>query len=400
MIAGLRIANFRSIRNQKLKLAPITILYGHNSAGKSSILYSVAVLKNVVLNPNQQSLAFFNLGFANLGDFQKVAFDHKDENFVSFEVEVDAPDGARINYEVSIRGAEGKFALRANGKFKVELKLAITLPYPLNQQDSKEIELDGRSFSVTWNGVTAQVTPKEQDPESLEKAQEIARSLNSPIEAIRKIDFVPLRRGFSKPHYSPVAQTPLLLTEDEVATYLANNMYLQGKLSTYLERILGREFRIHLPPGTAMFSLYTVEKATGLTVEVINDGFGINQIIWLLAKCLRNDADTICIEEPEIHLHPTAVRTLAQTLVGMVRRESKSFIVSTHSEALVMALLSFVAQGELKPDELCCYLAKKEEKETVLEYQEVRENGQIKGGLTSFIEAELKDLKAFLKPQE
>lgn len=400
MLTGLRIANFRSIRNQELKIAPITILYGHNSAGKSSALYSVAVLKNLILNPNQQSLAFFNIGFANLGEFQKVVFDHREENFLGFEVEAEVPDATKTSYGVSIRGAEGKLALRANGKFKVDLKLAITLPYPLNQQDSKDIEFDGRSFSVAWNGVTAQVAPKEQDPQSLEKAQEIARSLNGPIEAIRKIDFVPLRRGFSKPHYSPVAQTPLLLTEDEVATYLANNMYLQGKLSNYLERILGREFRIHVQPGTAMFSLYTVEKTTGLTVEVINDGFGINQVIWLLAKCLRNDVDTVCIEEPEIHLHPTAVRTLAQALVRMVRSESKSFLLSTHSEALVTAVLSLVVQGELKPDELCCYLVRKEEKETVLEYQEVQENGQIKGGLTSFVEAELEDLKAFLKAQE
>jgi len=399
MIVGLKILNFRSIRNQEIKLAPITVLYGRNSTGKSSVLYSLVVIKNVILNPNQQSLGFFNLGFINLGDFQKVVFDHKDKNPIRFEMELHE-DEVKMNYELMIRGSEGMFALKTDGKFKIELKLDVNFPYPLNREDRRVIRFDEESFTITWNGVNAQVTSEKQGSESLEKAQKIIRILNGVAEAIRSIDFIPLRRGFSKPSYSIVGQTPLLLTEEEVATYLANNAYLEGKVSTYLEEVLNREFRIRNPPGTAMFYLYTVEKSTGLMTEVINDGFGVNQVIWLLAKCLRDDVSFLCIEEPEIHLHPTALRKLARVMVKMIKKESKRFLISTHSETFVTALLSLVAQGELKPDELYCYLVDKKEGETILERQEVKENGQIEGGLASFMEAELEDLKAFLKAQD
>lgn len=398
MINSFRVTNFRSIKNQEVKIAPLTVIYGHNSAGKSSLLYSLCILRNIVLNPNQQPLAFFNLTFANLGDFEKVIFDHKKGNFIVFENEV-IKNSTKLRYEVSIRETEGKFTLKADGKIKAEFTVAVSFPYPLNQRDQKTIELDGKLFNVAWNGITAEVTPAEQTPELLERAKKIAELLNSPVKALQRMDFVPLKRGFTKPNYSPVALTPFLLGEDEVATMLANDMYLQGKLSTYLERILDREFRIHVPPGTAMFSLYTVEKPLGLTVEVINDGFGVNQVIWLLSKCLR-DVDLVCIEEPEIHLHPKAVRKLAEALVHMVKHESKRFIISTHSESLVTALLSLISKGELKPEELSCYLAKRERKETVLEYQQAEEGGQIKGGLASFMEAELEDLKAFLKVRD
>lgn len=398
MINSFRVTNFRSIKDLKIKIAPITVIYGHNSTGKSSLLYSLCVLRNIVLNPNQQPLAFFNLTFANLGGFEKVVFDHRKGNFIGFENEV-KKDNTELKYEVQIRGTEGKFTLKVDGEIKAEFIVATSFPYPLNQQDQKTIELNGKLFNVTWNGIISKVTPAEQTPELLEKAKKIAELLNSPIEVLRRMDFIPLKRGFTKPNYSPVALTPLLLAEDEVATTLANDIYLQGKLSTYLERILDREFRIHVPPGVAMFSLYTVEKPLGLTVDVINDGFGVNQVIWLLAKCLR-DVDLVCIEEPEIHLHPTAVRKLAKAIVHMVKHESKRFIISTHSESFVTALLSLISEDELKPEELSCYLSKRERKETVLEHQQVEEGGQIKGGLASFMEAELEDLKTFLKARD
>ena len=49
----LDIKNFRSIKDQSVELAPITVLYGPNGSGKSSLLYSLLVMKNVILNLEQ-----------------------------------------------------------------------------------------------------------------------------------------------------------------------------------------------------------------------------------------------------------------------------------------------------------------------------------------------------------
>ena len=62
----LDIKNFRSIKDQSVELAPITVLYGPNGSGKSSLLYSLLIMKNVILHLERQTGDFFNLDFANL----------------------------------------------------------------------------------------------------------------------------------------------------------------------------------------------------------------------------------------------------------------------------------------------------------------------------------------------
>ncbi len=55
-----------------------------------------------------------------------------------------------------------------------------------------------------------------------------------------------------------------------------------------------------------------------------------------------------------------------------------------------------MAEGLIEPDDLCCYLTTKEKRATVCKGQKADRAGQIEGGLTSFVEAELEDLRKFL----
>jgi AAA15 family ATPase/GTPase len=65
----IKIRNFRAIENQEVKLAPITVVYGANGAGKSSLLYALQTLKNAIFNSNSPTSGFFNFGFTSLGGF-------------------------------------------------------------------------------------------------------------------------------------------------------------------------------------------------------------------------------------------------------------------------------------------------------------------------------------------
>ncbi len=396
----LTLKNFRSIKEaDDLEIAPLTLLYGANGAGKSSLIYGLLTLKNILLNPSQQVDGLFNYSFANLGSYEAVVFNHKVSNKI--QIGITTHTGPfQVSYQVDFdeRNAQFSLNLQLDEKNKADLLIKITWPYSLNKKATTKFRFAGQNYDIQWNGATTQIaTDVNTVVGQVDFNNKILKALNSPAEALRKLRVVPLKRGFSKPQYSSVSVSPWMATEDEVATYISNNKYLVSKISRYLESIVGRDFRVNYQPGTAIFSLDTNDKQSGVASELVNEGFGVNQIVHFLAICLNPDAEIICVEEPEIHLHPTAIRKLAQALVEIAREDNKRFVISTHSEQFLAALLGMTAQGKLKPSELACYYAKKEGKATVFERQQVNEKGQIEGGLTSFLAGELEDVRAILK---
>ena len=100
----LKIKNFRSIRDQEIELAPLTVVYGPNGAGKSTLLYSPMTMRNIILNPNQESSGFFNYHFVDLGDFEKIIFDHKPPGFLEFTISI-AEEYFSMNYSIGIFAA-------------------------------------------------------------------------------------------------------------------------------------------------------------------------------------------------------------------------------------------------------------------------------------------------------
>jgi hypothetical protein len=363
----LTIKNFRSIKDQEVELAPITVVYGPNGAGKSSLLYAPLTMKNIILNPNQEAYGFFNYNFVNLGRFESVIFDHKKNKHMEFGLSLEL-DTFVLAYNITIGEKGGSFNLtvsKTNESAVTQLKLDATFPYAGDGSVERVIYFNDAASSVQWNGivVTRNTKPLNKYVESLDwnkvtnqpttkKRVLININLNAPIETLRKFTMIPLKRGFTKPYYSPQPPATAVDSEVELANVLNSDKYLISKISHYLELMLGREFRVNtsFAPGTALFSLDTTDKNTGIVSELVNDGFGVNQIVYFLAKCLYHDAEWVCVEEPEIHLHPSGIRDLARVLVKIVHDEGKKFIISTHSESFLAALLTQVVEGLLKPE--------------------------------------------------
>ena len=393
----LHIKNFRSIENLDLDLAPITLLYGHNGTGKSSALYAPLTLKNIINNHRQPVDNFFKYGFAELGTFEDAIFDHDKNRDLELGISLDASAylddvNVKVDYRISCSSDNtGSFRFALRGETTPAMKVDVTFPY-----DGRMLFTDGSAEGISWNGVSASTdgTPQEETPKVL-----IAKinSLNLPVEILNQVDFVNLSRGFFQPSYNLQSVSPWVTGEHDMSSLLAMNRYLRHKISLHLEHILDRQFQTDTEMSPQTFFMSSLDKESMMGVSLVNDGFGVNQLVYMLAKVLHTNSGIVCIEEPEIHLHPTAIRKLARELNDIVHKESnKRLLISTHSEQFITAFTTLVVEGKLSPDDIAIYLVTKEGKTSDFQRQNVNEKGQIEGGLRSFIEGELEDLKVFL----
>jgi len=404
MITKLYLENFRSLVKDEVELGKITILTGPNNSGKSSIIYGLLALKNVVMYSNQSLDSCLTLGFINLGGFSQTVYLKNEDLNINLGIEI-LKDSINSQYSVLLGKKISELNLKTLKPYEISLNLEVSFPYPANRTTGFELEGDIGKAKIIWNGITPtiniekNVLIKEEDIEAMLKA--LSYSVNAPIEALRAVDFIPLRRGFVKPIYSSVPIPPQLLTEEELATLLASDRDLEGKVAFYLEKIVDRIFSVRSIIGTASFNLQSRDRSTGFVCDLVNEGFGTNQLVTILTKSLGREAQTICIEESEIHLHPELMDKLVDVFVEIVKEENKQFIISTHSEHIVLSLLNKVSQRKMSPQDIRVYYLSKEGRKTKIEKQEINEKGQIKGGLKGFYETELREVKEFFDiPEE
>ncbi len=407
MINRLNLKNFRAFHSNEISLGKITILTGPNNGGKSSIIYALLALKNLILNPNQSPDSLLNLGFINLGGFSQTVY-LKDEN-KQITLGIDSADSSILSsYKITLGKTASTIDLLTRFPEKLQLNLPVNFPYAMNNNTGYEINTKYGTINIAWNGFTPTISlvkPEEQKTEINEEIfkkyiRELYSSINLPLEDLRKLDFIPLRRGFMKPIYTAVPMQPQLLNEDELATVLAADRDLEGKVAYYLEKIVNRSFSVRPTIGTSTFNLQMRDKKTGFVCDLVNEGFGTNQLVTILTKSLRKEIETICIEETEIHLHPEAMDKLVSVFIEMAKEEDKSFIMSTHSEHVILSFLNRIVSGQIPSDFLKILYLFKDGKSTNVEEQEINDKGQIKGGLKSFYDSELNEVRNFFKVNE
>jgi hypothetical protein len=90
MLHSIQLENFKAFGQRTIiPLAPITLIFGQNSAGKSSILQALNLLKQTRESRDVEALLLprTESGFADLGSFQEMLFDHDLERVLSIRLD-------------------------------------------------------------------------------------------------------------------------------------------------------------------------------------------------------------------------------------------------------------------------------------------------------------------------
>lgn len=413
MLNEISISNFKSLSEVSLKLRPITILIGPNRSGKSGVLQALTCFK--------QSLGSHDLildgNFINLGTYQDVVrrgqqrITLKTAGSSIFEESLFPFDTKRVSYAYEATFERGRIVACQSG-----YNGALDLKSRWSSVEEKERAIEppkitfrtDASVSLGLNsevGLPIVISGTSHSPETKGIVEAASRSLQSIISVIRedinRIHLVPAIRGFDQPSFEldveafqdfAVAGNPSVQAT-RAASSLAYNRDLEEKISSWTKRITGVSITVRLVPKRRVVLESTEHKSR---INVINEGFGLNQLVYLLAQiAIAPPKSLLLIEDPEIHLHPKAQAELAD-IFAEIARENKQLLITSHSEHMLFRFLTNVAEKRLAHGDLSVYYFEKNEVTKARELK-VNEKGMIEGGLSGFFEADVTELRRYIE---
>ena len=96
-----------------------------------------------------------------------------------------------------------------------------------------------------------------------------------------------------------------------------------------------------------------IDNRTKTPVTIADVGFGISCILPIIVEGVASpEGSIICVEQPELHLHPKLQAHLADLMIETALEDGKQWIVETHSELIQLRLCARVAQKEISPEDV------------------------------------------------
>ena len=397
---SIRLKNYRCFRDeQSARLAPLTLLVGDNSTGKTSFLAMIRALWDVFFDLRSPAPDFKEEPY-DLGSYDEIAHHRGGRG------------GRADGFEA---GFSDRFGLRRKNEkivFDVRFDRSGSAPVPVRTRIAggdvwiEDSFAPGESLEIrigTDRGVwESEITPKLDDIYIVGKRSTIPRQMpiwfyldegfgmepigDSPAPIQEDIDRVEnlerLRRGTfrRRPFASaPVRSKPRrtydpsqVIADPEggyIPMYLAD-AYLRDKdtwtrLKDGLERF-GRDAglfdEISVRPlgrrGSVPFQVQVRKFGGGLKGPLRNladVGYGVSQALPLITEILREGGarDMFLLQQPEVHLHPSAQAALGSLFCRTAGRD-RQLIVETHSDHLIDRVRMDVRDGvsKLKPSDV------------------------------------------------
>lgn len=111
-----------------------------------------------------------------------------------------------------------------------------------------------------------------------------------------------------------------------------------------------------------------------VAVSAADVGFGVSQLLPLVVQLLVARDQVICIEQPEIHLHPRLQAEFAEILIESVSAEGRAnqVIVETHSEHLMLRLQRKIRAGEIPAEDVAVLYVDIDETREAAEAKRIR----------------------------
>ncbi len=410
MITNIALENFKCFRHLDIAPKLITVFIGPNGTGKSGVLQALMLLKQ------------------SKDSVDPLVLDGELVNFPLEAFMLQAPNSSSDVVRLSVAGYLSSDSEEVEGPLKFEVDLAYSGQATLKtDRGLTKWMVSGQEYTVSFlsdrprnRSPMQAATPKGSigyqvlpginsfrvragmggENPSLPLWEEISQA---PADTLTNLKIVPAARALALGLY-PLGPTlsedisnagGLGKQEEDTATTLAYSRREVEKVSYLMKQVTGVGFRADtVPPQSAK----PVSESPAGDFSLTAEGFGTNTLVHLLFEVVRAvPGATVLIEEPEVHLHPKAQAELASVMVEEAKSNNKQIIMTTHSEHVAGRLLTLVAEGKLSPDELAIYSFEKDDSGVCSATEiEATERGQVSGGLKSFFETDLDEMRRYV----
>ena len=294
-LTSITIENFKGIGDAvTIPIRPITLLFGKNSSGKSTVLQALKYMVEVYqssagVDPDRTKIGY---GYTDLGGFRSLVHRHDEKRKIHI----------RLDFDLSIDEVER------------EIK-RINYLGPFREIPSRHFRPQRTPDESLWAKGIEAWNILGRDPTLLEKT-------NSYMEDFLKLGYtIKLEESVSL---------------DTVLTNL-NDLDRSYKLEERIDRI---------KKAPRQITLKIHNEENDIDLDLPDVGLGISQVIPILVGVSHTGRSVtpdkigiFAVEEPELHLHPAAQVALGDVFIDGIQNSNPTFLIETHSEHLLLRLL-------------------------------------------------------------
>jgi predicted ATPase len=392
MITSITLRNFRAFQDEvTIRLRPVTVLIGKNSAGKSSVIKFLLMVKQTL---DSQATRFFNTEGkeVQLGTWKDVRHTNtrhapfRDKYFqYSIRVETEDLPSAEMQQMWKIMSESGAVTTQGD---RVRIHLEFSRP-PLRKESPRgQFVIEGRvsygertkagrhdvtgflgestifhkstrnletsgflRFSRRSDSVTEMLQAATGEPflEAL-RYQFLSQRHLSPIrEESQQVvqtgspppGFVGHKGEFAMPHLVRILADP---EKRDKANFIA-------QFASQVAKVENLKFRSEV--ARLLTDVKGKNVDTGATCLLADFGFGVSQCLPIFIQgAMQDPRQLLIVEQPEAQLHPTAQLEMGSFFADLWVKHKVPSLIETHSGNILLRLRNLVKRGVLLPEDI------------------------------------------------
>lgn len=445
MLTELRIQNFKAWRDTgAVRMAPLTVIFGANSAGKSSLGHLLLALRQTArLADRKRALHLGDLqSDIDLGTFADCLYGHDLKARLAFTLGWKPPVPLTLRDPLSSASYTGE-AVRLQSSLRADARGLPALDafrFELLQGGARTLSVDhghdeaGKPVLkvapmrlVHAQGRKWGVAPPEKfyrfSDVTLARYQNADALAQLPLEVERLLEGLiylgPLREPPRRTYHWAGDEVPNVGARGElsIAALLAaadagrqvNRGYKQRRqrfdafIAAWLKDLgVIDSFAVRpIAKGRKEYEVVVRTRAQSPEVKLTDVGFGVSQVLPALVQAFYAPPhSTVWMEQPEIHLHPRVQAELADAFISAVQAYENGqprgvqLVIESHSEHLLLRLQRRVADRSLKPEELAVYFVRDSKEGAALEELRLDIFGEIENWPEGFFGDDLGEIAA------